>query len=127
MEARYCYPSVAGPKSYQLSTNDGGVYRRNRRDIRVTPSTTPKRVSPPHNPNIVLYPIRVYPLHSQVVIPVVLMLHNHKMDLLMMDNMTLDMDVYRSQPPDISKDIGYEDYDEQYCYFYIHVYIDLEH
>ena len=40
-----------------------------------------------HITPIVLYPTRVYPLHSQVVIPVVLMLHNHKMDLLMMDNM----------------------------------------
>ena len=61
-----------------------------------------------HKSPIVLYPIRVYPLHSQVVIPVVLMLHNHKMDLLMMDNMLLVMDVYRNQPPDISRDIDYE-------------------
>ena len=61
-----------------------------------------------HKNPIGLYPIRVYPLHSQVVIPVVLMLHNHKIDLLMMDNMLLVMDVYRNQPPDISRDIDYE-------------------
>ena len=62
-----------------------------------------------------------------VVIPVVLMLHNHKMDLLMMDNMLFVIDVYRRQPPDISRDIGYEHYDEQDYYCYIHVYINLEH
>ena len=52
MEARYHYPSVAGPHvSYQLSTNDSGVYRRNRRDIRATPSTTPNHVTSPQKPN----------------------------------------------------------------------------
>ena len=45
----------------------------------------------------------------------------------MMDNMLLVMDVYRNQPPDINRDIGYEHYDEQYCYCYIHAYINLEH
>ena len=42
------------PRSYQLSTNDGGAYLRNRRDIRVTPSTPTTRVTPPHNPNCVI-------------------------------------------------------------------------
>ena len=40
---------LPAPKSFQLSTNDGDVYRRNMRDIRATPSTTP-----PHNTNCVI-------------------------------------------------------------------------
>ena len=45
---------VPAPMSYQLPTTVGVVYRRNRRDIRVTPSTTANRVTPPHNPNCVI-------------------------------------------------------------------------
>ena len=42
---------LPAPRSYQLSTNDSGVYRRNRRDIRATPSTTPNHVTSPQKPN----------------------------------------------------------------------------
>ena len=45
---------LPGPMCYQLSTNDGGAYRWNRHDTRATPSTTPNRVTPPHNPNCVI-------------------------------------------------------------------------
>ena len=38
-----------------------------------------------HITPIVLYPIQVYPLHSQVIIPLILMLHNHQMDQLVME------------------------------------------
>ena len=47
---------VPAPMSFQLSTNDVGAYRRDRCNIRATPSTTLNRVTPPHSP-IVLYPI----------------------------------------------------------------------
>ena len=45
---------LPAPRSYQLSTNDSGAYRRNRRDIRATPSTTPNHVTSPHKPNCVI-------------------------------------------------------------------------
>ena len=50
---RYCSQVLLVPGSYQLSTNDDGAYRRNRCDIRATPSTMHNRVTPPHNPNSV--------------------------------------------------------------------------
>ena len=36
---------LPAPRSYQLSTDNGGKYRRNRRDIRSIPQSTPKRVT----------------------------------------------------------------------------------
>ena len=107
------------PRSYQLSSNYGGAYRRTGARLRQQCLI----VLHHHITSIVLYITRVYHLHTLVVIPVVLMSHNHKMDLLMMDNMLLVMDLYRNQPPDISSDKGYEHYDEQcyYCYVYINL------
>ena len=38
------------PRSYMLSTDNGGSYRRNRRDIRVVSPMTPPRVTNPSTP-----------------------------------------------------------------------------
>ena len=39
------------PRFYVLSTDNGGSYRRNRRDIRVVPPMTPPRVTTPSTPS----------------------------------------------------------------------------
>ena len=101
------------PRCYQSSTNDGSAYRRNMHDICVTPSTTHTRVTPPHNPNWVIPDLNVSPTlpccnscGSNVTQPQSGSTHDRQ----------YVMDVYRSQPPDISRDIGYEHDDEQDYY-----------
>ena len=87
-------------KSYQLSTNDGGAYRRISCDTRATPSTTPNRVTPPHNPKCVISDPSLSPTLPGCNSRGYVMLRV--------------MDVYRNQPQDISRDIGNEHSDEQY-------------
>ena len=92
--------------------DDGGSYRRNRRDIHVVLPATPPRVTTPsmpsrdiptHNPNCVI------PNQIATTTPGsndgVKMLHNHQMDQLSMNIMSLNLDAYPSQHLDINGDI----------------------
>ena len=96
-----------------LSTDNGGSYRRNRRDIRVVPPKTLTRVTTPstpsraisaHNPLIMLNPIRLHLQHLVVMI-LVKMLHNHKIDKLTMNIMSLNLGAYLNRHLNINRDI----------------------
>ena len=79
---------LSTPRSYILSTDNRGSYRRNRQ----------------HTPLILLHPVRLQ-LQHLVVMLVVKMLHNHQMDQLTMNIMSLNLGAYLNQHLDINSDI----------------------